>query len=130
MVFAEISVTTYYETEYRDKDIYYILHGQSVTLVCGYGLTEEQVYDVSWYKSEGDTEVLLFSKAVLPGNEVKGTDLEDRDVSWTYTNTSHRLTILQVNILTDAIRYRCFAENQQGVTGGAFLDLNNKIYSG
>ena len=96
--------------------------------MCEHGLTEEQVYDVIWYNSQENSELLLFKKAVLPGNEVKGTPLEDRDVAWTYTDTSHKLTIPQVNILTDAIRYRCVVENQLGNTGEAHLDLNNKIY--
>ena len=125
---GEISVTTHYESDYRDGDTYYILNGKSVTLVCEYGLSEDQVYDVNWFRSQEDTEVLLFIKAVTPGTEVQGTPLEDRDVTWTYTDTSHKLTIPQVNILTDAIRYRCVVENQQGDTGEAHLDLNNKIY--
>ena len=121
-------MTTYYETGYRDGDTYYILNGESVTLVCEYGLSEDQVYDVRWYNSQEDTEVLLFNKAVVPGNELKNTPLEDRDVTWTYTDTSHKLTIPQVNIFTDAIRYRFFVENQRGDTGETHLDLNNKIY--
>ena len=125
---GEIIVSTDYESDYRNGDTYYILDGESVTLICEYGLTEDQVYDVNWYNSQGDTEVLLFAKAVLPGNELKGTPLENRDVTWLYTDTSHKLTIPRVNILTDDIRYRCFMENQAGVTKGAYMDLNNKIY--
>ena len=121
-------MTTDYESDYRDGDTFYILKGENVTLVCEYGLIEDQVYDVRWSNSQGDTEVLLFSKAVLPGHELKGTPLEDRDVTWTYTDTAHKLTIPQVNIFTDAIRYRCVVENEQGNTGEAHLDLNNKIF--
>ena len=128
MTGAEISVTTYYETDYRDGDTYYILNGESVTLVCEYGLREDQLYDVIWYNSQGDTPVVLFVKAVVPGTELQGTPLEDRDVTWIYTATSHKLTVSQVNIFTDAIRYRCSVENQQGETGITDLDLNNHIY--
>ena len=128
ITYAEISLTTYYESDYRDRDTYYILNRESVTLVCEHGLTEDQVYDVIWYNSQGDTPVVLFTKAVVPGTEVQGTPLEDRDVTWTFTDTSHKLTIPQVNIFTDAIRYRCVVEDQGGNNGGAYLDLNNHIY--
>ena len=130
ITYAEISVTTHYESNYKEGSKSYILNGESVTLVCDYGRREDQVYDVKWYDSDGSNNVVLFSKAVADGSEVQGTPLEDRDVTWTYTDTSHKLTIPQINIFTDAIRYRCYILSNSLESGNAYLQLNDEIYGG
>ena len=99
------------------------------TLVCEYGLNENQVYDVQWFNSDVNPVDVLFSKAVTPRYDVKGTPLEDRGVSWTYTDTSHSLTIPQVNIITDAMTYRCFVLTKRLESGNSYLNMINKIYS-
>ena len=123
-IFPEIHVATHYESNYRDRDTYYIVDGESVTLVCEYGLKRDEVYDIQWCNVDEDSEVILFRKE---GNGVIGTPLEDRGVTWTYTDTSHKLTIPRVNILTDAVRYRCYVVDYLGFYGYHYLNLSNKI---
>ena len=107
MKFNAVSVTTRYERSHKSGSTYFVLAGDSVTLVCDTVLKKEDIRFLQWLDKEKNSSRPLFEYHFDGNNSSLLNDFDRRDIQYNFSGTEHRLTINNVSIVTDGRLYEC-----------------------
>ena len=123
-----VSVITRYESPHKSNSTYFVLAGDSVTLVCDTDLEKEDVWYLQWRDREKNSSGTLFEYHNDDNNSSLLNDFKGRDIESRWIGTEHRLTINNVCILTDRRLYECTVyDNTNRSIGKKELDLRKTI---
>ena len=122
-----MTVTTHHESPYKLDSTYYILDGNSVTLVCDTGLVKEEVRYLIWSDKEKSSDNTLYEYYFGDEDSKLLNDFVGRDIQDQFSGTQHRLTIVSVNILSDGRLYECYVQDISRTEGNKELDMRTKI---
>ena len=122
-----MTVTTHHESPYKLDSTYYVLDGDSVTLVCDTGLMKQEVRLLIWSDKLKSSDATLYEYYFDDEESNLLNDFNGRDIQGQFIGTQHRLTINRVNIVSDGRLYECQVTSKQLDGGMNKLDLRNEI---